>query len=105
MNGFGEASFSSMGLDVEGGSNSGKNTGFLSGLLGGDGITGGSVKGPSGFIDMLGPSSGFSGVFIRVSVAIVLISTGFAFVWGVLFLLMISLNSLSVGSDNSGAVW
>ena len=80
MNGFGEASFSSTGLDVEGGGNSGKNTGFLSGLLGGDGITGGSVKGPSGFIDVLGPSSGFSGVFIRVSVAIVLISTGFVFV-------------------------
>ena len=77
MNGFGEASFSSTGLDVEGGCNSGKNTGFLSGLLGGDGITGGSVKGPSGFIDVFGPSSGFSGVFIRVSVAIVLISTGF----------------------------
>ena len=77
MNGFGEASFSSTGLDVEGGNNSGKYTGFLSGLLGGDGITGGSVKGPSGFMDVLGPSSGFSGVFIRVSVAIVLISIGF----------------------------
>ena len=80
MNGFGEANFSSTGLDAEGGSNSGKNNGFLSGLLGGDGIIGGSVKGPSGFIDVLGPSSGFSGVFIRVSVAIVLISTGFIFV-------------------------
>ena len=105
MNGFGEANFSSTGLEVEGGNKSGKNTGFLSGLLGGDGITGGSVKGPSGFIDVLCPSSGFSGVFIRVSVAIVLISTGFVFVCGVLFLLIISLNNLSVGSDSSGAVW
>ena len=77
MNGFGEANFSSTGLDVEGGSNSGKYTGFLSGLWRGDGIIGGSVKGPSGFMDVLGPSSGFSGVFIRVSVAIVLISIGF----------------------------
>ena len=103
MNGFGEANFSSTGLD--GGGKSWKKIGFLSGLLGGDGITGGSVKGPSGFIDVLCPSSGFSGVFIRVSVAIVLISTGFVFVCGVLFLLIISLNNLSVGSDSSGAVW
>ena len=80
MNGFGEANFSLTGLDAEGSGNSEKNIGFLSGLLGGDGITGGSVKGPSGFIDVLGPSSGFSGVFIRVSVAIVLISIGFVFV-------------------------
>ena len=105
MNGFGEANFSSTGLDAEGGGNSGKNIGFLSGLLGGDGITGGSVKGPSGFIDVLGSFSGISGVFIRVSVAIVLISTGFVFVCGVLFLLIISLNNLSAGSDSSGAVW
>ena len=102
MNGFGEANFNSTGLDV---GISGKNTGFLSGLWRGDGIIGGSVKGPSGFTEVLGPSSGFSGVFIRVSVAIVLISIGFVFVWGVLFLLIISLNSFSVGSDNSGAVW
>ena len=103
MNGFGEASFSSMGLD--GGGKSWKNMGFLSGRLGGDGLTGGSVKGPSGFIDVLGSFSGISGVFIRVSVAIVLISTGLVFVWDVLFLLIISLNSLSAGSDSSGAVW
>ena len=80
MNGFGRASFNSTGLDVGGSGISGKNTGFLSGLWRGDGIVGGSVNGPSGFIDVLGPSSGFSGVFIRVSVAIVLISIGFTFV-------------------------
>ena len=79
MNGFGEANFNSTGLDVGGSGNSGKYTGFLSGLRRGDGIVG-SVKGPSGFMDVLGPSSGFSGVFIRVSVAIVLISIGLVLV-------------------------
>ena len=69
-----------MGFDVGGSGNSGKYTGFLSGLRRGDGICGGSVKGPLGFMDVLGPSSGFSGVFIRVSVAIVLISIGLIFV-------------------------
>ena len=93
-----------MGLDVGGSGNSGKYTGLLSGLRRGDGISG-SVKGPSGFMDVLGPSSGFSGVFIRVSVAIVLISIGLVLVWDVWFLFSISLNNFSVGSDNSGAVW
>ena len=105
VNGFGEASFNSTGFDVRGGGISGKNTGFLSGCSQGDGIIGGSVKGPSGFMDVLGPSSGFSGVFIRVSVAIVLISIGLVLVRGVWFLFSISLNSFSVGSDSSGAVW
>ena len=80
MNGFGEANFNSTGLDVGGSGISGKNTGFFSGLWRGDGIISGSVKGPSGFMEVLSPSSGFSGVFIRVSVAIVLISIGFVFV-------------------------
>ena len=105
MNGFSKANFNSTGLDVGGSGISGKNTGFLSGLWQGDGMIGGSVKGPSGSTDVLGPSSGFSGVFIRVSVAIVLISIVFVSVQGVLFLSIISLNNLSVGADNSGAVW
>ena len=83
---------------------SGKYIGFLSGLWQGDG-TGGSVKGPSGFMEVLCPSSGFSGVFIRVSVAIVLMFTGLVWIWGVSFLFNISLKSFSVGSDSSGAVW
>ena len=80
MNGFSEANFYSTGLDVGGSGNSGKYTGFLSGLRRGDGICGGSEKGPSGFMDVLGPSLGFSGVFIRVSVAIIFISMGFVLV-------------------------
>ena len=63
------------------------------------------MEGPSGFIDVLCPSSGLSWVFIRVSVAMVLISVGLVLVWGVWFLFSISLNSFSVGSDSSGTVW
>ena len=63
------------------------------------------MEGLSGFIDVFCPSSGFSGVFIRVSVAIVLISIGLVLVWGVWFLFSISLNNFSVGSDSSGTVW
>ena len=63
------------------------------------------MRGPSGFMEVLCLSSGFSGVFIRVSVAIVLMFTGLVWIWGVSFLFNISLKSFSVGSDSSGAVW
>ena len=63
------------------------------------------MKGPSGFMEVLCPSSGFSGVFIQVSVAIVLIFTGLVWGRGVSFLFNVSLNNFSVGSDSSGAVW
>ena len=63
------------------------------------------MKGLLGFMEVLCPSSGFSGVFIRVSVAIALMFTGLVWIRGVSFLLNISLKSFSVGSDSSGAVW
>ena len=62
------------------------------------------MRGPLGFMEVLCPSSGFSGVFIWVSVAIVLMFTGLVWIRGILFLLNISLKSFLVGSDSSGAV-
>ena len=93
MNGFGKASFNSVGLDA--GGNSGKTTGLMLGHWIGD-STGG----------MFGVGSGFSGVFSWVSISIVLIFVGSGFSsFDHLFFCNILQNSFSTGSDSSGAVW
>ena len=90
VNGFGGASFNSVGLGA--GGNSGKMTGLMLGRQIGD-STGGTF----------GVGSGFSGVFGWVSISIVLIfdDSGFlsldrSFFCNIFF---------STGSDISGAVW